>query len=44
MAEIDGYTATGLPFVEYTSSVHRVKDKKIVEYWIQMDRVGVDLQ
>lgn len=44
VAEIDGYAATGLPLIEYTSAVYKVKDKKIVEYWVQMDRLGFDLQ
>jgi predicted ester cyclase len=44
MAEIDGYPATRLPLIEYTSAVYRIKDNKIVEYWIQMDRLGFDLQ
>ena len=44
IAEIDGYPPTHLPLIEYTSAVYRVKDKKIVEYWVQMDRLGFDLQ
>lgn len=44
MAEIDGFEPTQLPLVEFTSAVYRVENKKIVEYWIQMDRLGFDLQ
>lgn len=44
MAEIDGYAPTQLPLVEFTSAVYRVEKKKIVEYWVQMDRLGFDLQ
>lgn len=44
IAEIDGYSPTHLPLIEYTSAVYRVKEKKIVEYWIQMDRLGFDIQ
>ena len=44
MTEIDGFEPTQLPLIEYTSAVYRVANKKIVEYWIQMDRLGFDLQ
>ena len=44
IAEIDGFEPTQLPLIEYTSAVYRVENKKIVEYWIQMDRLGFDLQ
>jgi len=44
LAEIDGFEPTQLPLIEYTSAVYRVENKKIVEYWIQMDRLGFDLQ
>jgi len=44
LLEIDGYKPTGLPLVEYTSAVYRVENHKIVEYWIQMDRLGMDEQ
>ena len=42
--EIDGYAPTQLPIIEFTSAVYRVKNKRIVEYWIQMDRLGFELQ
>lgn len=44
MAEIDGFKPTQLPLIEYTAAVYRIENKKIVEYWIQMDRLGFDLQ
>ncbi|HYH15698.1 MAG TPA: ester cyclase, partial [Flavisolibacter sp.] len=44
MQEIDGYKPTGLELIEYTSAVYRVENSKIVEYWIQMDRLGIDEQ
>ena len=44
IAEIDGFKPTQLPLIEYTSAVYRIENKKIVEYWIQMDRLGFDLQ
>jgi predicted ester cyclase len=44
IAEIDGFAPTQLPLIEYTSAVYRVEKKKIVEYWVQMDRLGFDLQ
>lgn len=44
IAEIDGFEPTQLPLIEYTSAVYRVENKKIVEYWVQMDRLGFDLQ
>src|SRR5689334_20396292 len=44
ITEIDGFEPTQLPLIEYTSAVYRVEKKKIVEYWVQMDRLGFDLQ
>lgn len=44
LADIDGYKATGLPLVEYTSAVYRVIDGKIAEYWLQSDRLGFEEQ
>jgi predicted ester cyclase len=44
LADIDGYKATGLPLVEYTSAVYRIRDVKIVEYWLQSDRLGFEEQ
>lgn len=44
LAEIDGYAPTGLPLVEITSVVYRVEKGKIVEYWLQTDRLGFEQQ
>ncbi len=44
IAEIEGYDATGLPLIEYTSAVYRVDNGKIVEYWLQTDRYGMQAQ
>ena len=43
-AEVDGYKATGLPLLEFTSAVYRIENGKIVEYWLQTDRAGFDEQ
>lgn len=40
----DGVAPSGLPVVEIASAVYRVKDGKIVEYWIQIDRKGIESQ
>ena len=44
LADIDNFKATGLPLNEYTSAVYRVENRKIVEYWLQSDRFGFELQ
>ena len=44
LAEIDGYAATGKPLTEIASAVYQLKDGKIVEYWIQIDRLGFEKQ
>jgi predicted ester cyclase len=41
---LSGYAATGQPLVEIASAVYRVEKGKIVEYWIQIDRLGLDAQ
>ena len=41
---IDGYAATGKPLTEIASCVYRLENRKIVEYWIQLDRLGLDKQ
>jgi predicted ester cyclase len=41
---IDGYAPSGFPVVEIASAVYRVEDGKIVEYWIQIDRKGIETQ
>lgn len=44
LKEIDGYKATGLPLIEFTSVVYRVENGKIAEYWLQTDRLGFEEQ
>jgi reactive intermediate/imine deaminase len=44
LADIDDYKATGLPLTEIASAVYRVENRKIAEYWIQVDREGFDRQ
>ncbi|UHA72730.1 ester cyclase [Paenibacillus sp. 481] len=38
---VEGYAPTGKELVEIASAVYRVEDMKIVEYWIQIDRLGM---
>ena len=40
----DGVAPSGLPVIEIASAVYRVQDGKIVEYWIQIDRKGIESQ
>ncbi|PGT17735.1 MULTISPECIES: ester cyclase [Bacillus cereus group] len=44
VGEIDGYQPTGLPIIQMASAVYRVEDGKIAEYWIQIDRSGIQNQ
>lgn len=44
IAAIDGFRPTQRPLVEYASAVYRVEDGRIAEYWIQIDRSGLQLQ
>ncbi|GAB6434011.1 hypothetical protein bcgnr5390_06890 [Bacillus luti] len=44
VGEIDGYEPTGLPIIQIASAVYRVEDGKIAEYWIQIDRLGIQNQ
>lgn len=39
-----GEPVTGKPLIDISSAVYRVQDGKIVEYWIQTDRKGMELQ
>ena len=41
---IDGESPTGAPLTEIGSAVYRVVDGRIVEYWIQLDRKGLEVQ
>ncbi len=40
----EGERPTGAPLVEIGSAVYRVHDGRIVEYWIQTDRKGLEAQ
>lgn len=44
LGEIDGYQPTGLPIIQIASAVYRVEDGKVAEYWIQIDRSGIQNQ
>ncbi|MFS0837225.1 ester cyclase [Paenibacillus sp. 1P03SA] len=44
IGEVDGYAPTGLPVIELASAVYRVESGKIAEYWIQIDRAGIERQ
>lgn len=44
LAEINGYVPTGKPLVEIASCVYRLKEGKIIEYWMQIDRLGMEKQ
>jgi predicted ester cyclase len=39
-----GEAPTGAPLVEVSSAVYRVERGRIVEYWIQTDRKGLEIQ
>ena len=41
---IGGEPPTGAPLTEIGSAVYRVVDGRIVEYWIQLDRKGLEVQ
>lgn len=44
LGEVDGYAPTGLPLIEIASAVYRVESGRIAEYWMQIDRAGMELQ
>jgi reactive intermediate/imine deaminase len=44
VGDVDGFKATGLPVTEISSCIYRLEHGKIVEYWIQTDRKGTELQ
>ncbi|MEH7463785.1 ester cyclase [Bacillus thuringiensis] len=44
IGEVDGFQPTGLPIIQLASAVYRVEDGRIVEYWIQIDRIGITAQ
>lgn len=41
---VNGETPTGMPLTEISSAVYRVSGGRIVEYWIQTDRKGLEIQ
>ena len=41
---VDGQAPSGLPVTEIASAVYRVADGRIAEYWIQIDRKGIESQ
>jgi predicted ester cyclase len=44
LASFDGEPPTGAPLVDIASAVYRVRGGRIVEYWIQSDRAGLQAQ
>ncbi|MFD3445372.1 ester cyclase [Microbacteriaceae bacterium 4G12] len=44
IGEVDGFQPTGLPVIELASAVYQVEGGKITEYWIQIDRAGIQAQ
>jgi predicted ester cyclase len=44
IAPIDEHAPSGLPVIEIASAVYRVENGKIIEYWIQVDRKGIEDQ
>ncbi|GAB1157825.1 hypothetical protein YWY31_38500 [Paenibacillus illinoisensis] len=44
MGEVDGYAPTHRPVIEIASAVYRVEHERIAEYWIQIDRLGIEKQ
>lgn len=41
---LEGEEPTGKPITEITSTVYRIDNNKIVEYWLQTDRAGISNQ
>ncbi|MEX0298354.1 MAG: ester cyclase [Kordiimonas sp.] len=41
---LEGETPTGKKLTEITSTVYRIENGKIVEYWLQTDRAGMSNQ
>lgn len=44
LEEMNGVKPTGKPLIEFTSAVYRIENGKIVEYWLQNDRLGMEMQ
>ena len=41
---VDEFKASGLPVTEIGSAVYKVSNGKIIEYWVQIDRKGTEIQ
>lgn len=41
---MDAQAPSGLPVIEIASAVYKITDGKISEYWIQIDRKGIEAQ
>ncbi|WP_255452368.1 ester cyclase [Sporosarcina sp. ANT_H38] len=41
IGEYEGYLPTNREVIEIGSAIYRLEEQKIVEYWIQVDRIGV---
>lgn len=44
LQSLSGEAPTGGPLIEITSVVYRVQKGRIVEYWLQTDRKGMEIQ
>lgn len=44
LAEIEGHRPTGLALTEIASATYLVQNGKIIEYWVQVDRLGTEKQ
>ncbi|MCD5001830.1 ester cyclase [Enterococcus saccharolyticus] len=44
IGEVDGYQPTKRPIIEIASAVYKLENDKIIEYWIQIDRLGIQKQ
>ncbi|WP_153976970.1 ester cyclase [Paenibacillus xylanilyticus] len=44
IGEVDGHAPTHRPVIEIASAVYRVENERIAEYWIQIDRLGIEKQ
>ncbi len=44
LGSFGGERPTGVPLTDISSAVYRVERGRIVEYWIQTDRKGLELQ
>lgn len=42
--DMDEFKASGLPVTEIGSAVYKVFNGKIIEYWVQIDRKGTEIQ